>query len=138
MFTMDAREPPMSGCPVGDRHRAVLVDVHLRTRLAADVEPEPAGDSASPAAMLRRGVVRMGLGGVQRFFEANPSERRPIRCPRAFPSGVPETERDGVDTEFPSQFVDDGLDAERGDGRAGRPVGVALGPVRHHVVAHHF
>ena len=121
----------------GHRYSAVLVDVHVRARLAADVEPEAAGDAATLTVLARR-VVRMGLGGLERFLEADAAERRPVSGPRPLPRRVLEPERDGVDVQFTGEFVDHRFDPERGDRRAGRPVGVALGPVRHHVVADHL
>ena len=60
----------------------------------------------------------MILGGTQGFLEADAAERRSVRRAGAFPSGVFEPELDGIETEFSRQFVDHGLYAKRGDGRA--------------------
>ena len=57
--------------------------------------------------------MRVALGGMQRLFEADAAERRSVGRARAFPGGVPETELDGIETEFSRQFVDHGFHTER-------------------------
>ena len=108
-----------------ERHRGV----------AAEVEPEAAGDAAPLVLAERRLVVGMVARRLQRLAQADAVIGRPERGFRAFMRRILEPHLDRVDADPAGQLLDDALDRERRHRRTRRPVGSELGPVGDDVVA---
>ena len=80
--------------------------------------------------------MRAGLGGLQRFDEADLAEGLRIDRPGAIGHGVLHAEIDLVHADLVGEFADDALDAEDHLRHAGRAEGGDLGAVGDHLIGH--
>ncbi len=130
------RVPPMSVEP------SIRLTVPSGLTLAAALDFKPMLNQ-KPLAMPRprylpferRLPMVAGLGGFQRFDEADPRIGRPIDAARPLLGRVLQPELDRVDLQLLGQLVDHRLAGERRLRGAGRPIGLRLGLVDQHVVA---
>src|SRR5258708_23229956 len=107
--------------PLGDRDRALLVDVASRARFTAGIVPIARGDAASLAGPERRFEVLAGARCFQRLLIADIDPGRTVRRLGAFLGAVDLAQFKRIDAELAGELVDTAFDREGADRRAGRP-----------------
>src|SRR5205807_9687055 len=100
------------GVPLGDRDRAVLVDVAGRARLAAGIVPVARGDAAALAGLQWRVEVLASAGRLQRLLVPDIDPGRAVRRLGALLGAVDLAQFERIDAELAGELVDAAFDRE--------------------------